>query len=95
MTSRLNSGVPRVRRGCLRPDRQGRLCHDSDAGRGSDRDAFCGAQVFGETAALLPRCHLMFCKGKGHMGAATGARLRWDVLAFLDLVPASFPAGAG
>ncbi len=61
---------------------------------GGDRDAFYGAQVFEETAALLPHGRLMLRKGKSHMGAATGARLTRDVLAFLERTPASSPARA-
>ena len=62
---------------------------------GGDRDAFYGAQVFEETAALLPHGHLMLRKGKGHLGAATGPRLTRDVLVFLARAGASSPGKPG
>ncbi len=50
---------------------------------GGDRDAFYGAQVFEQTAALLPHGHLVLRSGVGHLGAAAGPQLTRDVLAFL------------
>lgn len=48
------------------------------------RDACYGADLFRETAALIPRGELVLYPGKGHIGAQASRRLARDVLDFLE-----------
>ena len=49
-----------------------------------DRDRFFPPDVVEETARLIPRCRLVWYRGKGHAGAGTDNRIAADVLSFLS-----------
>jgi pimeloyl-ACP methyl ester carboxylesterase len=49
-----------------------------------DRDRFFTPDVVQETARLIPRCRLVWYRGKGHAGAGTDKRIGQDVLSFVS-----------